>query len=46
MVAVMVLGVVWHFWIAPLLVIGSLIILIATFVGYLKKVSAPRYPKR
>ena len=41
----MVLGVVWHFWLAPVLMVGALLILIATFVGYLRKVSAPRYPK-
>jgi len=46
MVAAMVLGVVWHFWIAPLLVIGVLLLLLATFLGYLRKVTAPRYPKR
>jgi len=46
MVAAMVLGVVWHFWLAPVLVLGVVLLLIATFVGYLRKVSAPRYPKR
>jgi hypothetical protein len=41
----MVLGVEWHFWIAPLLVIGVLLLLAATLFGYLRKVSSPRYPK-
>jgi hypothetical protein len=45
MVAAMVVGVVWHFWLAPVLVIGVLALLIATLVGYVRKVSAPRYPK-
>jgi hypothetical protein len=41
----MVLGVVWHFWLAPVLVIGVFVLLAATLFGYLKKVTAPRYPK-
>jgi hypothetical protein len=41
----MVLGVVWHFWLAPVLFIGVLVLLAATLFGYLKKVTAPRYPK-
>jgi hypothetical protein len=41
----MVLGVVWHFWLAPVLVIGVLLLLVFTLVGYLRKVSAPRFPK-
>jgi hypothetical protein len=41
----MVLGVVWHFWLAPVLVIGVLLLLVFTLVGYVRKVSAPRYPK-
>ena len=45
MVTAMALGVVWHFWIAPVLVIGVLVLLVATVVGYLRKVTAPRYPK-
>ena len=42
----MVLGVVWHFWIAPVLVLTVIALLAATLFGYLRKVSAPRYPKR
>jgi hypothetical protein len=41
----MVLGVVWHFWLAPVLVLTVLAIVAATIFGYLRKVSAPRYPK-
>lgn len=41
----MVLGVVWHFWLAPVLVLTVLAIVAVTLFGYLKKVSAPRYPK-
>jgi hypothetical protein len=41
----MVLGVVWHFWFAPVLVLTVLAIVGVTIFGYLRKVSAPRYPK-
>lgn len=41
----MVLGVVWHFWIAPILVLTVIVILVATLIGYLRKVAAPRYPR-
>jgi hypothetical protein len=41
----MVLGVVWHFWLAPVLVLTVLAIVVMTVFGYLRKVSAPRYPK-
>jgi hypothetical protein len=41
----MVLGVVWHFWFAPILVLTVFAILAVTIFGYLRKVSAPRYPK-
>jgi hypothetical protein len=41
----MVLGVVWHFWFAPILVLTVLAILALTAIGYARKVSAPRYPK-
>jgi hypothetical protein len=43
--AAMVLGVVWHYWLAPVLVLTVLAILAATLFGYLRKVTAPRYPK-
>jgi hypothetical protein len=41
----MVVGVVWHFWLAPVLVLSVLAIVAMTIFGYLRKVSAPRYPK-
>lgn len=41
----MVLGVVWHFWFAPILVLTVFAILVLTLFGYLRKVSAPRFPK-
>jgi len=40
----MVLAVVWHFWIAVLIVIPTVILVIATIVKYVTKVSKPRYP--
>jgi hypothetical protein len=39
------LGVVWHFWIAVLLVIPTLLLVIGIGVQYLRKVEMPRYPK-
>jgi ABC-type microcin C transport system permease subunit YejE len=41
-----VLGTVWSFWIAPLLVVSVVLILLTMIGVYLKKVVAPRYPKR
>ena len=37
---------VWHYWIAVPLVAGGVLAIIATIVGYLVKVQAPKYPKR
>lgn len=45
MLAAMVEAVVWHFWIAPILVLTVVVMLVATLIGYLRKVSAPRYPR-
>jgi hypothetical protein len=39
-------GEVWHYWIAVPLFFGSLFALIALVVGYFKKVSALKYPRR
>ena len=39
------IAVVWHVWIAVLLVIPAILLLIATAVGYVQKVSKPRYPE-
>ena len=37
---------VWHYWVAPPLVLGGLFLAISLGVGYLKKVSAQRAPRR
>lgn len=39
-----VLAVVWHYWIAVPLVAGALLAILATIVGYLKKVQSLKYP--
>lgn len=36
----------WSFWIAPFLLVPVILIIIAMIGIYLKKVVAPRYPKR
>jgi len=36
---------VWHFWIAVLIVVPTILLVIATIVGYVTKVSKPRYPR-
>ena len=36
---------VWHFWIAPAVVFLAVVLVIATLIGYLKKVVSPKYPK-
>jgi len=40
-----VLAVVWHFWIAVLLVIPVILLVIGIGVMYLRKVEMPRYPR-
>lgn len=40
------LAVVWHYWIAVPIAALALILLIATVAGYLKKVTAMRYPDK
>ena len=37
-------AVVWHYWVAPPLVLGGLFMIISLGVGYLRKVSAHRAP--
>jgi len=37
---------VWHYWVAFPLVAGGLALLIALFVGYLKRVTLAKYPRR
>lgn len=39
-------AVVWHWWIAPLLLGGGVVVLIATVVGYLAQVTRPRFPPK
>ena len=36
----------WHFWIAPLLTAGAVMLVLSLVVGYLVKVVGPRYPRR
>ena len=40
------LAVVWHWWLGFFLVIGAVLAVLGTLVGYLMKVENPRYPKR
>jgi hypothetical protein len=40
-----VLAVVWHYWIAVPLAVGAVLLLLATVVGYLKRVQAAKYPR-
>ena len=37
---------VWHYWIALPLVLGAVLFGVATIVGYLTKVTKPKYPPR
>ena len=37
---------VWHYWISIPLVAAGILMVVATIIGYLKKVVAPQYPKR
>jgi hypothetical protein len=39
-------GHVWHYWIAVPLVVGAVLMIVATIVGYLNKVVRPKYPPR
>ncbi len=40
------MAVVWHWWIAPLLVALTVLAVVATIAGYFKKVHGPRYLPR
>jgi hypothetical protein len=42
----MILSVVWHYWIGVALVIPAVALVVATLIGYVVKVSKPRYPNR
>jgi hypothetical protein len=35
----------WTYWLAPLLVLGAVLALVATLVGYYVRVVSARYPK-
>jgi uncharacterized membrane protein YpjA len=37
---------VWHYWIAVPLVVGAVLFVVATLVGYLLNVVKPKYPPR
>jgi len=39
-----VFGIVWHYWIAPPLVAGGVLLVIVTAFGYYKRVVHQRYP--
>ena len=39
-------GEVWHYWIAVPLIVATLGLVIALFVGYLVRVVSPKYPRR
>ena len=42
----LIAAVVWHWWIALALVLGTVPLVIGTVVGYITKVVAPRYNSR
>ena len=37
---------VWHYWIALPLVLGTVLFGVMTIIGYLTKVTKPKYPPR
>ena len=39
-------GEVWHYWIGVPLAAGSVAAVVATFIGYFRKMSSLKYPKR
>ena len=39
-------GEVWHYWIGVPLAVGSVLLVVGTFVGYFRKMNALKYPKR
>jgi hypothetical protein len=36
----------WTYWLAPLLVLGAALAIVAVFIGYLIKVYAAKYPRQ
>lgn len=41
----MIVAVVWHWWIGLVLAIGSIGLVAQLVIGYITKVSRPRYPR-
>lgn len=39
-------AVVWTFWIAPFLVVGTILLIVTIVGGYLSQVTAKQYPSR
>ena len=37
---------VWHYWIAVVLALGGILFVITTIIGYVNKVTRPRYPRQ
>jgi hypothetical protein len=37
---------IWHFWIAVALVVPAILYVVLVIVGYVVKVSRPRYPRQ
>jgi hypothetical protein len=37
---------VWHYWIGVPLAAGSVFAVVATFIGYFRKMNSLKYPKR
>ncbi len=42
----MIVGMVWHWWLAPILVGSAVLFIVATVGGYLAQVTKDRYPTR
>lgn len=41
----MVIATVWHYWIAVALAVPAVLMVLAVAIGYVVKVSKPRYPR-
>jgi hypothetical protein len=37
---------VWHYWVAFPLLFGGLLLMVFLIIGYLRKVTAAKYPRR
>jgi len=42
----MFVAVVWHWWLAPVLVASGVLLILGTIGGYVNQVSKDRYPRR